>query len=157
MLQPPGATLFPYTTLFRSVRSERVQQLHPPRRPQRLDVERVGLDDLVDRKSTRLNSSHEWTSYAVFCLKKKFRRSEEHTSELQSRVDLVCRLLLEKKNLRQHANCEHPSTGTTIRARASFSESLRSFRAHPKGLPSWRRGVSGHHRGVSSQHSYFRS
>src|SRR2546421_4906636 len=42
--------------------------------------------------STRLNSSHDQISYAVFCL-----RSEEHTSELQSRSDLVCRLLLEKK------------------------------------------------------------
>src|SRR2546421_8679701 len=48
--------------------------------------------DRDDRKSTRLNSSHDQISYAVFCL-----RSEEHTSELQSRSDLVCRLLLEKK------------------------------------------------------------
>src|SRR5258708_17369041 len=46
-----------------------------------------------DRKSTRLNSSHQIISYAVFCL-----RSEEHTSELQSPDHLVCRLLLEKKN-----------------------------------------------------------
>src|SRR5260221_4523744 len=45
-----------------------------------------------DRKSTRLNSSHTVISYAVFCL-----RSEEHTSELQSHSDIVCRLLLEKK------------------------------------------------------------
>src|SRR3989440_17198 len=45
-----------------------------------------------DRKSTRLNSSHDQISYAVFCLKKK-----KNTSELQSRSDLVCRLLLEKK------------------------------------------------------------
>src|SRR3989440_7871144 len=57
-----------------------------------------GIRDLIvtgvqtDRKSTRLNSSHDQISYAVFCL-----RSEEHTSELQSRSDLVCRLLLEKK------------------------------------------------------------
>src|SRR5260221_8797181 len=49
-------------------------------------------DRAVDRKSTRLNSSHTVISYAVFCLKKK-----EHTSELQSHSDLVCRLLLEKK------------------------------------------------------------
>src|SRR3989442_10223601 len=46
-----------------------------------------------DRKSTRLNSSHVRISYAVFCLKKK-----KHTSELQSRPHIVCRLLLEKKN-----------------------------------------------------------
>src|SRR3989442_9330295 len=47
---------------------------------------------LGDRKSTRLNPSHVRISYAVFCLKK-----EEHTSEVQSRPHLVCRLLLEKK------------------------------------------------------------
>src|SRR2546421_1164889 len=41
---------------------------------------------------SRLNSSHDQISYAVFCL-----RSEEHTSELQSRSDLVCRLLLDRK------------------------------------------------------------
>src|SRR5260221_5165565 len=51
-----------------------------------------GLNCVRDRKSTRLNSSHTVISYAVFCL-----RSEEHTSELQSHSDLVCRLLLEKK------------------------------------------------------------
>src|SRR3989440_802513 len=50
------------------------------------------VSNLADRKSTRLNSSHDQISYAVFCLKTK-----EHTSELQSRSDLVCRLLLEKK------------------------------------------------------------
>src|SRR2546421_1934303 len=53
-----------------------------------------------DRKSTRLNSSHDQISYAVFCLRsEERRRSEEHTSELQSRSDLVCRLLLEKKKI----------------------------------------------------------
>src|SRR5258705_1433849 len=51
-----------------------------------------GKLDQLDRKSTRLNSSHLGISYAVFCLKKK-----EHTSELQSLRHLVCRLLLEKK------------------------------------------------------------
>src|SRR5260221_6501518 len=51
-----------------------------------------------DRKSTRLNSSHTVISYAVFCLKK-----EEHTSELQSHSDLVCRLLLENKT--SHTRC----------------------------------------------------
>src|SRR5260221_763372 len=55
-----------------------------------LSVEFTG--GTVDRKSTRLNSSHTVISYAVFCLKKK-----KHTSELQSHSDLVCRLLLEKK------------------------------------------------------------
>src|SRR5947209_16459830 len=57
------------------------------------DREELGLGLVGDRKSTRLNSSHANISYAVFCLKKKIsierarrpRRSEEHTSELQSR------------------------------------------------------------------------
>src|SRR3989440_1440887 len=58
--------------------------------------------DWSDRKSTRLNSSHDQISYAVFCL-----RSEEHTSELQSRSDLVCRLLLEKKKRRPVPRVSH--------------------------------------------------
>src|SRR6266536_2685365 len=166
--RPPRSTLFPYTTLFRSrcpIRAASSWWSRVRRRP-----------SWRDRKSTRLNSSHEWSSYAVFCLKKKktrrpdtrrhlhrssvgditcrgirsrrttesrfffdhtptteiytlslhdalpissnspratirtppptttdqlspsrSTRSEEHTSELQSRVDLVCRLLLETK------------------------------------------------------------
>src|SRR4051795_13128264 len=55
----------------------------------------------LDRKSTRLNSSHTLISYAVFCLTKKSRGSEEHTSELQSQSHLVCRLLLAKTNRRR--------------------------------------------------------
>src|SRR3989337_487498 len=43
----------------------------------------------LDRKSTRLNSSHGSISYAVFCLKKKNLRSEEHTSEIQSREQIA--------------------------------------------------------------------
>src|SRR2546430_5805547 len=62
--RPPRSTLFPYTTLFRSC----LREARPRRccRPDSLEaVERV------DRKSTRLNSSHSQISYAVFCLKKK--------------------------------------------------------------------------------------
>src|SRR5476649_2232337 len=180
--RPPRSTLFPYTTLFRSMPHIEVD---PSAERIRLEREVVRLD----RKSTRLNSSHTVISYAVFCLKKKndsrpqafdeaevttlqamktgallrfcfvaggilgqanlaerealdlfflmirrpprstlfpyttlfrsectmgearnpqsanisvsegyaIRRSEEHTSELQSHSDLVCRLLLEKK------------------------------------------------------------
>src|SRR2546427_10644367 len=76
--RPPRSTLFPYTTLFRSV-------LHPLRlafgevaahRERRLwEVQRVfvisHVAQNIDRKSTRLNSSHSQISYAVFCLKKK--------------------------------------------------------------------------------------
>src|SRR5438105_7925281 len=68
MLRPPTrSTLFPYTTLFRSERVGRLVRAAPLRgtAPPRLDRQPR------DRKSTRLNSSHEWISYAVFCLKKK--------------------------------------------------------------------------------------
>src|SRR5699024_11263345 len=69
--RPPTSTLFPYTTLFRSLR-----------RPQRTGDEcRNGDPDRAHRRFRRRHRP----------------RSEEHTSELQSRFDLVCRLLLEKK------------------------------------------------------------
>src|SRR2546421_5667387 len=74
--RPPRSTLFPYTTLFRSQiretlglsQSEMIRHLG-------FDAEmvaaRVSEFELGDRKSTRLNSSHDQISYAVFCLKKK--------------------------------------------------------------------------------------
>src|SRR5690606_41583286 len=93
-LPPPRATLFPYTTLFRSGYS--ATERDPPRggscriptggstmpypelmvAPMRRELTRLGIEELrtpeeVDRKSTRLNSSHVKISYAVFCLKKK--------------------------------------------------------------------------------------
>src|SRR2546422_6951813 len=78
--RPPRSTLFPYTTLFRS--QHPLVELHDAlvlgeelRRGLELRhdvVARVlGLDCVGDRKSTRLNSSHGYISYAVFCLKKK--------------------------------------------------------------------------------------
>src|SRR5688572_32486638 len=94
--RPPRSTLFPYTTLFRSTaRGDGVQvdRLRPhldlAGRHAR-DVEEVvdqprevpGLaaDDVGDRKSTRLNSSHSQISYAVFCLKKKKKKSKPRTN-----------------------------------------------------------------------------
>src|SRR5690348_17907711 len=68
MRRPPRSTLFPYTTLFRSLlRTGRssAQSIHRSRRR---------WPSLGDRKSTRLNSSHPSISYAVFCLKKKSRK-----------------------------------------------------------------------------------
>src|SRR5256885_9906744 len=81
--RPPRSTLFPYTTLFRSVRDPRASVPGvglglPPALPSALpDLHRARsaagrrLGDGRDRKSTRLNSSHLVISYAVFCLKKK--------------------------------------------------------------------------------------
>src|ERR1039457_4603610 len=81
--RPPRSTLFPYTTLFRSPRTEQP------------DAVCRECDDRArhhtDRKSTRLNSSHLVISYAVFCLKK-----EEQTSEHPSPCNCVCRLPPEK-------------------------------------------------------------
>src|SRR2546427_7818688 len=72
--RPPRSTLFPYTTLFRSRVGElvvgREQRLQGP-----LGQGPVSHLAARDRKSTRLNSSHSQISYAVFCLKKKNRRS----------------------------------------------------------------------------------
>src|SRR5438132_8109339 len=75
MRRPPRSTLFPYTTLFRSVVSRvGIPRVHRPR--ERQDHLDVRLLEVVDRKSTRLNSSHTVISYAVFCLKKKNGRGD---------------------------------------------------------------------------------
>src|SRR5256885_12273989 len=74
--RPPRSTLFPYTTLFRSViavgKHGMTVIIEPPDVLPALRSDRPdGLISGVDRKSTRLNSSHLVISYAVFCLKKK--------------------------------------------------------------------------------------
>src|SRR5688500_20085450 len=83
--RPPTSPLFPYTTLFRSLTgevelsvSERVRMYRELLRARRLDERLLALD----RKSTRLNSSHLVISYAVFCLKKKNIESFKHKSSL---------------------------------------------------------------------------
>src|SRR2546430_7820292 len=77
--RPPRSTLFPYTTLFRSLQERGIRfrqcanaflQCSDPKALQKL-ADSLTADDLIDRKSTRLNSSHSQISYAVFCLKKK--------------------------------------------------------------------------------------
>src|SRR5436190_10432419 len=88
--RPPSSTLFPYTTLFRSPfnqmprfqvaqnpRKARAQQESNVREFRDLDgVDRGERAQDSDRKSTRLNSSHTVSSYAVFCLKKKNQRDQ---------------------------------------------------------------------------------
>src|SRR2546422_6781806 len=95
--RPPRSTLFPYTTLFRSpLRVEQELRGAPGREVadrvvrdvEALDVPRVAFLEPLDRKSTRLNSSHGYISYAVFCLKKKKKNlnyvlSTENTSIIQ--------------------------------------------------------------------------
>src|SRR2546422_5418345 len=78
--RPPRSTLFPYTTLFRSqFASIKVTDIttHHRDRKSTLLVE-------TDRKSTRLNSSHGYISYAVFCLKKKKKKRKKQNSILKT-------------------------------------------------------------------------
>src|SRR5256885_6246601 len=93
--RPPRSTLFPYTTLFRSVRRD-VRVVNAASGLQRLHVlHRAGIDH-VDAAG-RLDDPDIHLP-AVFADRDVVRmRSEEHTSELQSPCNLVCRLLLEKK------------------------------------------------------------
>src|SRR5258708_27429558 len=75
--RPPRSTLFPYTTLFRSVRREGPCRFTQNRsRTSVMALKSDAAAEKSDRKSTRLNSSHQIISYAVFCLKKKKKTQE---------------------------------------------------------------------------------
>src|SRR5687768_18274930 len=96
--RPPRSTLFPYTTLFRS---------HEER-------ERHADDGLVQRRRTRQAEAKQRPAEpGVETLAQagedQLERSEEHTSELQSRLHLVCRLLLEKKKKKTRKHIQNPS------------------------------------------------
>src|SRR5258707_9610896 len=91
--RPPRSTLFPYTTLFRSVVRRLVGCV--PFRP----ASKVTVDAAFDRPA---NGEHHGGPIERG-IHRHFGRSEEHTSELQSRQYLVCRLLLEKKK-KQYPN-----------------------------------------------------
>src|SRR3712207_7012334 len=88
--RPPRSTLFPYTTLFRSRLRVEVDRLGH----QRLRPDRQEAADERRRAAGEAPDDH------VAMAQRRLRRSEEHTSELQSRQYLVCRLLLEKKTNR---------------------------------------------------------
>src|SRR5207248_5015425 len=82
--RPPRSTLFPYTTLFRSVgRPDGASLRHAPVRRAH---GAAGADRARDRKSTRLNSSHRTISYAVFCLKKK--KKKKKNRNLNNKIKL---------------------------------------------------------------------
>src|SRR2546430_8795159 len=89
--RPPRSTLFPYTTLFRSL-SGGPQAGSPA-------IQQVGnLRYEIDALFRRVLGRHATRQEIASCLRFFEARSEEHTSELQSQSNLVCRLLLEKKN-----------------------------------------------------------
>src|SRR5690348_18084931 len=87
--RPPRSTLFPYTSLFRSWGHTWCH---------RLERRSMGNSDKTKCRET-------------YCLEAAASRSEEHTSELQSPVHLVCRLLLEKKNIHLHSAVAHEPDG----------------------------------------------
>src|SRR3712207_8398675 len=98
--RPPRSTLFPYTTLFRSATSMRVATFHLLFRLGRTVLCKCAMERLESFRRCLLSGPTSRISWIVS-------RSEEHTSELQSRQYLVCRLLLEKKkksdaHLHQH-------------------------------------------------------
>src|SRR2546422_4386443 len=79
--RPPRSTLFPYTTLFRSIKADpKLRLLH-----------------VIPTASWWVEFPEQWKPKSTHQLAVGMTRSEEHTSELQSRLHLVCRLLLEKK------------------------------------------------------------
>src|SRR3712207_7172372 len=111
--RPPRSTLFPYTTLFRSRRHEQLRGGVPGPRGDHADAARgAGRDDrAAGPRGQRLLAARQRPRRSPG--RRAVARSEEHTSELQSRQYLVCRLLLEKKLLRLEINdfwwlCEIP-------------------------------------------------
>src|SRR2546422_7641330 len=95
--RPPRSTLFPYTTLFRS---RRVDPL----------AGRRGDDHHARLRSPRDHDPRPSLTSLRARQRSGGERSEEHTSELQSRLHLVCRLLLEKKKKKTKTTLLHPST-----------------------------------------------
>src|SRR5258707_11871882 len=93
--RPPRSTLFPYTTLFRSLYS-------------RTNARQVAIEPSLERIGAGRTAAFLWFALIVAARGMRFGfvglsiRSEEHTSELQSRQYLVCRLLLEKKKRLKH-------------------------------------------------------
>src|SRR3989449_7728566 len=99
--RPPRSTLFPYTTLFRSIEGETgtgkelvaraIHQLSARREQAFIAIDcGATADSQIDRKSTRLNSSHGYISYAVFCLKKNTSISAM-IQALSDSVTVICR------------------------------------------------------------------
>src|SRR5687768_18204491 len=97
--RPPSSTLFPYTTLFRSVwRQDQITFFHEKLFAVYRRVSTLALDHKANgRHIVTVRSRHLARIYN----REGDLRSEEHTSELQSRLHLVCRLLLEKKKQRR--------------------------------------------------------
>src|SRR5260221_7628722 len=128
--RPPRSTLFPYTTLFRS---ELPLKPWASRRHEDLLSVMAMLDQRIQSLDLAVTEAAEKDQNARLLMTQPG-RSEEHTSELQSHSDLVCRLLLEKKKTRKMANTAHP---TYLRLGWPTRSPCRSrWLQYPKRLPS---------------------
>src|SRR5688500_19579448 len=99
-VRPARIALFPYTTLFRSKNLRHLQtcdSVRPIREPTRLEVSVVAVQNSMLSQSQHFVRDHQNPILV---------RSEEHTSELQSPCNLVCRLLLEKNNENKKCKCD---------------------------------------------------
>src|SRR5687768_18142631 len=95
---PPRSTLFPYTTLFRSSLNMVGEREVLQAKAQEMGYGFVDLDRIqIDSSAINVVPERLVKQHTALPVKKDGTRSEEHTSELQSRLHLVCRLLLEKK------------------------------------------------------------
>src|SRR2546429_336497 len=110
--RPPRSTLFPSTPLFRSPASDRYD--HPRLSPEggRIAVDIRSANSLGDIRVFQVGRSGGLRLTAEGGRDFGAERSEEHTSELQSRLHLVCRLLLEKKKFRNCGNASTPCMGS---------------------------------------------
>src|SRR5260370_2475318 len=94
--RPPRSTLFPYTTLFRSAPAKLIAIAHEPL--QDVPCQTIDLLNIAEFLGTILYHFPGFEAAVIEQVGQPPLRSEEHTSELQSHLNLVCRLLLEKKN-----------------------------------------------------------
>src|SRR2546430_12683658 len=94
--RPPRSTLFPYTTLFRSLEGRGLLPLDPMRVHAVHKRERLRVTELADGTQRGVETSRDRQDQSAVHLRL---RSEEHTSELQSQSNLVCRLLLVEKQV----------------------------------------------------------
>src|SRR5699024_12650689 len=96
--RPPRSTLFPYTTLFRSLKNNYRPNVENAGAVANTASLNVGMPDMNNSVATPNPMENMVSPVQQTVSIDNVERSEEHTSELQSRFDLVCRLLLEKKN-----------------------------------------------------------